>query len=180
MEVHASVDEADIGQIRIGQRVTFTVDAFPRQSFSGLVEQVRKAPHIIQNVVIYTVVIATENPGLLLLPGMTVLAEIVARESGETLTVPNAALRFEPPEDMLQEAETGASSSISLSARGEKATVWVLGEAGEPVPVSLMTGMSNGIVTEIIDGELTAGQRLVVGEAPADEGRTFLGLRFGF
>jgi HlyD family secretion protein len=180
MEVHAKVDEADIGEIQVRQRVTFTVDAFPRQSFSGVVAQVRKAPEVVQNVVIYTVVIATENPDLLLLPGMTVLAEIVVRESGETLTVPNAALRFNPPEDVVREAEDQASSSIAISARGQKATVWVLDESGTPAPVSVMTDMTNGIVTEVTSGALTVGQQLIVGEAPTEDGRSFLGLKFGF
>ena len=162
------------------QRVTFAVDAFPRQNFSGLVTQVRKLPQVVQNVVIYTVVISTENPDLLLLPGMTVMAEIAVRESGETLTVPNAALRFSPPEGIEEEPEGQGSWSMPLSSRGEPATVWALSESSKPVPVSLMTGMTNGIVTEVTGGQLTAGQQLIVGEALKEDEYSFLGLRFGF
>jgi len=180
MEVHAKVDEADIGEIQVGQRVSFTVDAFPRQTFSGVVSQVRKAPEVVQNVVIYTVVISTENPDLSLLPGMTVLAEIVVHESGDTLTVPNAALRFRPTDDIKNETKAQLKTPIPLGVQGEQATVWVVSESDMPEPLSVMTGMTNGIVTEVTAGSLTANQEVIVGEAPMEDNQTFLGLRFGF
>jgi HlyD family secretion protein len=88
MEVHASVDEADIGQIRNGQSATFSVDAYPERSFQGTVRQIRKAPTVIQNVVTYTVVIATDNADLTLMPGMTALVRIVTGDgaSGQRLS----------------------------------------------------------------------------------------------
>jgi HlyD family secretion protein len=88
MEVHASVDEADIGQIRNGQSATFSVDAYPERSFQGTVRQIRKAPTVIQNVVTYTIVIATDNADLTLMPGMTALVRIVTGDgaSGQQLS----------------------------------------------------------------------------------------------
>ncbi len=96
MEVGASIDEADVGRVRVGQKATFTVDAFPGRSFNGEIKQVRKAALVVQNVVTYTVVVATTNPDQLLLPGMTANVRIVTDERASTLKVPNAALRYRP------------------------------------------------------------------------------------
>lgn len=97
MQVDVAIDESDIGRIRPGQRVTFTVDAFPARTFEGAVEQIRKAAQNVQNVVTYTVVVATKNPALTLLPGMTANARIVTDQRSNVLKVPNAALRWRPP-----------------------------------------------------------------------------------
>lgn len=97
MEVGASVDEADVGRIRVGQRATFTVDSFPARNFTGEVRQVRKAAQVVQNVVTYTVVISTSNPDMQLLPGMTANVRIITEERDSVLKVPNAALRFRMP-----------------------------------------------------------------------------------
>jgi len=96
MQVETSVDEADIGRIRIEDRATFTVDAFPGETFAGTVVQIRKAPQIVQNVVTYTVVVAVANPGGRLLPGMTANVKLVVSEKPRALKIPNAALRFRP------------------------------------------------------------------------------------
>lgn len=97
MQVEAAIDEADVGRISVGQRVSFTVDSFAGRGFSGEVKQVRKAAQVVQNVVTYTVVIGTANPELLLLPGMTANVRIVTDQRENALKVPNAALRFRPP-----------------------------------------------------------------------------------
>jgi HlyD family secretion protein len=97
MQVETSVDEADIGRIKIEDRASFTVDAFPGQTFSGLVTQIRKAALVVQNVVTYTVVVAVDNPGGRLLPGMTANVKLVVSEKSDVLKIPNAALRFRPP-----------------------------------------------------------------------------------
>jgi HlyD family secretion protein len=97
MQVETNVDEADIGRIRLEAPATFTVDAFPGQSFSGVVTQIRKAAQTVQNVVTYTVVIAVANPGGRLLPGMTANVRMIVAERPDALKVPNAALRFRPP-----------------------------------------------------------------------------------
>lgn len=96
MQVDTNVDEADIGQIRLGQRATFTVDSFPGQTFAGEVVQIRKAPLVVQNVVTYDVVVSAQNSQLKLLPGMTANVRIVVDQKGSVLRVPNAALRFRP------------------------------------------------------------------------------------
>jgi HlyD family secretion protein len=96
MQVETSVDEADIGRIRLDDAATFTVDAFPGETFKGRVTQIRKAALVVQNVVTYTVVIGVENPGGRLLPGMTANVKLVVAEKPDVLKVPNAALRFRP------------------------------------------------------------------------------------
>jgi HlyD family secretion protein len=111
MQVDTNVDEADIGRIRMGQRVTFTVDSFPGQEFKGFVKQIRKAPETVQNVVTYTVVVSADNPDLRLLPGMTANVQIVVNERLKTLKVANAALRFSP-------SGAGADKSKGAAAAG--------------------------------------------------------------
>jgi HlyD family secretion protein len=97
MQVETSIDEADVGRIRPGQRATFTVDAFPGRSFAGEVRQVRKAAQTVQNVVTYTVLVSAANPDGHLLPGMTANVRIVTETRDSVLKVANAALRFRPP-----------------------------------------------------------------------------------
>ncbi|HEY2994244.1 MAG TPA: efflux RND transporter periplasmic adaptor subunit [Methylomirabilota bacterium] len=96
MQVEVSVDEADIGRVRLEDRATFTVDAFSGQTFTGTVAQIRKAAQVVQNVVTYTVVVAVDNPGGRLLPGMTANVKMITSEKSGVLKVPNAALRFRP------------------------------------------------------------------------------------
>lgn len=96
MQVECSVDEADIGKVQEGQKVRFTVDAFPNETFAGTVKQVRYSPTISQNVVTYTTIVDVENPGMKLRPGMTATVSIVTGEAKGVLRVPNAALRFTP------------------------------------------------------------------------------------
>jgi HlyD family secretion protein len=161
MEVHANIDEADIGQIRIGQHARFTVDAYPGRAFPGVVTQIRKAPQLIQNVVTYTVVLSTKNPDLALLPGMTALVEVVVDEATDVLKVHNAALRFQPV----------AAAAMQTAAAGEApdatagAVVWVPGEDGRPDPVRIALGRSDDRASEIIDGPLRAGQQVIIGTA---------------
>ncbi len=103
MQVECSVDEADIGKVKEGQKVKFTVDAFPEENFTGKVSQVRYSPEIVQNVVTYTTIVEVDNPEMKLRPGMTATASIVTGEAKNVLRVPNSALRFNPslsPEEM--------------------------------------------------------------------------------
>lgn len=97
MQVETSIDEADVGRIRAGQKASFTVDAFAGRHFEGEVMQVRKAATIVSNVVTYTVVVSADNPDLTLLPGMTANVRIITAQKDKALKVPNAALRFRPP-----------------------------------------------------------------------------------
>jgi len=96
MQVETSVDEADIGRLKLDDRATFTVDAFPGETFAGTVTQIRKAPQVVQNVVTYTVIVAVENPSGRLMPGMTANVKLVVAQKPSVLKVPNAALRFRP------------------------------------------------------------------------------------
>jgi HlyD family secretion protein len=121
MQVEASVDEADIGRIHPGRRAIFTVDTFPGRKFSGVVDQIRKAPHEVQNVVTYTVIIASDNRDLALLPGMTATVRVVVKDLKDVLKVPNAALRFRPP-------GVGSASGKASPSSGESGG----GESGSP------------------------------------------------
>ena len=102
MQVECSVDEADIGRVKEGQTAQFTVDAFPDENFTGVVKQVRYSPEVIQNVVTYTTIVDVENPDIKLRPGMTATISIVVGEAKNALRVPNSALRFQPPPEVLQ------------------------------------------------------------------------------
>jgi HlyD family secretion protein len=96
MQVETSVDEADIGRLKLEDRATFTVDAFPGETFNGIVTQIRKAPQVVQNVVTYTVIVGVDNPSGRLMPGMTANVKLVVAQKPNVLKVPNAALRFRP------------------------------------------------------------------------------------
>ncbi|HET8647850.1 MAG TPA: efflux RND transporter periplasmic adaptor subunit, partial [Vicinamibacteria bacterium] len=111
MQVLASIDEADIGRVRTGQTASFRVDSFPEQTFEGRVEQVRLQPTTNQNVVTYSAIIAVDNPGQRLMPGMTATVSVVVDEREDVLRLPAAALRFRPPEGAVAEREGGASPS---------------------------------------------------------------------
>ena len=166
MELHAKVDEADIGRIRVGPAASFTVDSFPDRDFQGTVVQIRKAPEVVENVVTYTVVVSAENPDLVLLPGMTAIVRIVVDETRGVLKLPNAALRFRPGG---AEAEDGAAT-----------VVWVKGPGGEPAPVAVQTGATDGRATELVEGALGEGVAVIVGSAPVRDEPTVLGLKLGF
>ncbi len=152
LQVWASVNEADVGRIQKGQAVRFSVDAFPGEEFKGEVEQVRLNATMTQNVVTYTVVVTTDNPGGKLLPYLTATLKFeVGRRSG-CLLVPNSALRWQPP-------------SIPLIEQPlfDHGTVWVMIN-GSVNPVSIRTGLSDGKFTEVVEGELREGDHVVVGE----------------
>src|SRR5262245_5707055 len=96
MQVETSVDEADIGRLKLDDRASFTVDAFPGEMFNGIVTQIRKAPQVVQNVVTYTVIVGVDNPSGKLMPGMTANVKLVVAQKPSVIKVPNAALRFRP------------------------------------------------------------------------------------
>ncbi len=102
MEIHAQVDESDIGQIREGQMVRFTVSAFPTQKFNGIVRQIRLQPELVSNVVNYTVVIDADNEQNLLIPGMTATVDFIVEQKKDVLLIPNTALRFQPPQKEIE------------------------------------------------------------------------------
>ena len=171
MQVDTNVDEADVGRVRLRQSATFTVDSFPGQTFSGEVVQVRKAPQVVQNVVTYDVVISAPNPGLKLLPGMTANVRIVTDQKASALKLPNAALRFRPPGTEAEGAPGAVSGrtappdaeSRSDTVRGVAGRVWVLDPGGPPRAVQLRLGITDGSVTEVLEGDLRDQQEVVVG-----------------
>jgi HlyD family secretion protein len=167
MQVEASVDEADIGQITLKTPVTFTVDAFPGETFTGRAAQIRKAPQVTQNVVTYTVVVAVDNPTGRLVPGMTANVRFVTAEKPDVLKVPNTALRFRPPATAAPDtapaspAQQGRPLTTKRPGTSD-GVVWVLQDK-HPAAVHLTVGITDGTSTEIIRGDLSAGQAVIVG-----------------
>jgi HlyD family secretion protein len=251
MQVEAAIDEADVGRLRVGQRATFTVDAFPRRSFNGEIRQIRKSPVNVQNVISYTVVISAANPDLALLPGMTANVRVVVESRDNVLKVANAALRYRPAgaaeskaapgaaaeapaagnayqqfrqrvygelkpdeaqkakldqvfddvrlklaalRDIPQEAERrkaaerlrsesrarvldlltdaqkpvyerlvaemGGARTGTAAAAGR---LWVRGPDGQPVPVEVRTGLTDGTSTELLESPLKEGDEVIIG-----------------
>ena len=187
MRIDTSFAEADIGNIREGQKARFTVDAFPNRHFIGEVQQIRLNPTNQQNVVTYNVRINVANPEEILLPGMTAYVNIGVQKREGVLLVPNAALRFKPAEAADKKSENGQKNGPTVASAptpgsgagaegsapkgagkgkkrdGQSGTVYVL--AGEEIkPVSVQLGITDNRVTEIVGGELKEGERVVTGE----------------
>jgi len=168
MQVEASVVEADVSRFDIGQTVTFTVDAHPGRLFTGTVKQIRKAPQVVQNVVTYVVVIAAENPDEMLLPGMTANLQVVVAKREGVLKVPNTALRVRPTGQLLDDerAARGAqaeATGIHSEEAGAAGRVFVLGLEGQPILIPLGVGITDGRMTEVMVGNLTEGQPVIIG-----------------
>ncbi len=166
MQIDASFAEADIGNIRVGQKARFTVDAFPDRSFMGEVKLIRLNPVIQQNVVTYNVVINVDNPDKILLPGMTAYVSIVVKERKDTLMVPNAALRYKPSNEIEQKSEKSDTPKIKRDAFSGK--VYVL-EQGKPKLRNVILGITDNRNTEITGGELKTGEQIILGESRASE-----------
>jgi len=181
MEVQASVDEADIGKVKKGQKVKFTVDAFPNDIFYGKVHQVRTSPSIDQNVVTYDVIIRTDNKNLKLKPGMTANTDITVEVKNKVLKIPNSALRFRPdkipnfpyPENIkkeMKENKNGEKKKKKLSkdrkagnGKGKPkldSSVWVLKDK-QPTLVKIATGISDNTYSEVIAGDLKEGMEVI-------------------
>ncbi|MBI5026236.1 MAG: efflux RND transporter periplasmic adaptor subunit, partial [Nitrospirae bacterium] len=154
MQIDTNVDESDIGKIKTGQDVEFTVDAYPEKVFKGNVIQIRSAPIIVQNVVTYDVVVGVDNTDLKLKPGMTANVSILILKKDNVLKVPNTALRFKPPKEM----ETDKSKKKKTMAEQK---LWILSR-GKLQPIPIITGISNGTFTEILEGDIKEGQEVVV------------------
>jgi len=165
MQIEASVSEADIGRIAEGQKVTFTVDAYRNRPWEGRVAQVRLSPTTVQNVVTYTVIVSVENPEEKLLPGMTANVSFQVDHREGVLKVPNAALRFTPPEEAAMPEPPAAEAKRGPGgARGPRSRLWVRkGTALAAVPVQ--AGATDGTFTEVVKGEIQEGQEVVTGFA---------------
>ncbi|MCM8613160.1 efflux RND transporter periplasmic adaptor subunit [Accumulibacter sp.] len=175
MRIDSSFAEADIGKIREGQKVRFTVDAFPNRSFQGEVQQIRLNPTTQQNVVTYNVRVSLSNPDHILLPGMTAYVSIGVASRHDVLLVPNAALRFRPADGSGARPAAAASGQRPAGdGPGRKrdaasGTVYRI-EQGELKPVSVQLGITDNRNTEVVGGELKAGDSVVVGENVATPG----------
>ncbi|MDP4220743.1 MAG: efflux RND transporter periplasmic adaptor subunit [Bacteroidota bacterium] len=196
MEVQANVDEADIGQVKQGEDVSFTVDAFPGEKFHGNVKMVRLNPIIQQNVVTYTVVISAQNKEEKLFPGMTATVTIVNSAVQDVIRVPVAATRFTPPNlEASAEPAQGPRSgkrdstrakgdSTSRGGRQRSNTATIYRRSNKPVqpgevpvmePVKIKMGISDGMLTEVLssDPQLNLGDSIAVGSVlPAKTGAT--------
>lgn len=185
MHIEANVSEADIGGVAEGLTATFSVDAFPDRIFQGKVVQVRFAPVTVENVVTYVTVIEVDNPKLELRPGMTANVSVVLAERKGVPGVPNAALRFRPPQESGAESRKpgGPGAARTAETSGPKKPVLprrkvyrIDGDSLKPVDVVL--GITDNVMTEVISG-LAAGDEVVTGQTVARPGSGAAASPFG-
>lgn len=167
MELHVDIDEADIGQVSVGDAATFTVDAYDEKLFPAEISEIRFAPETIDGVVTYKAVLTIDNTDMLLRPGMTATADITVDERNDVLTVPNAALRYAPPPEAVDDDEDRSGllgmlipSGGDARRRADGRALWVLRE-GTAQQVEVRAGASDGMVTEILDGEIAEGDTVI-------------------
>lgn len=162
LELTIDIDEADIGEVAMAQQATFTVDAYPAQTFNAKIVELRNAARTVQNVVTYQGVLSVENEKGLLKPGMTATADITVKVAENVLSVPNGALRFTPqpnePSGMIPEATTAPADPIA-SGKGK---VWTLSAKGEPEPRDVTLGITDGRRTQITGTNVKAGEEFVL------------------
>lgn len=155
MNISAAVSEADIGQVKAGQTVDFTVDAFPDEVFHGTITQVRKSPTTTQNVVTYETIISVENPEQKLFPGMTADVSILVSERKDVLKIPNTALRYSPPDGAVYDG-----TPPNKLDRSQRLVYSTSTDGAKLKPVIIKTGITDGTDTEVTEG-LKAGDAVV-------------------
>jgi HlyD family secretion protein len=155
MNITANVAESDVGEVRVGQPVDFTVDAFPDEVFHGMVTQVRKSPTTTQNVVTYETIISVENPEQKLLPGMTADVSILVSERKEVLKIPNTALRYSPPDGAVYDGTPPQKLN-----RNQRLVYGTSADGAKLKPIIIKTGITDGTDTEVAEG-LKAGESVV-------------------
>ncbi len=175
MELQVAVDEADVGRVEEGQPATFNVDAYPTRKYPARISRVGFGSQTTDGVVSYKTILTVDNDDLSLRPGMTATAEITTATREDVLLVPNGALRFTPPADEGARSQSSGGIVGSLLPRppvairtkkpatpdGDAQRVWVLRD-GEPVPVGITVGVTDGRLTEVVAGELEAGTQVAV------------------
>jgi len=171
MQIDSNFAEADIGRIKVGENVNFSVDAFPNNSFSGVVKQVRLNATTVSNVVTYDVVVTLKNPDEILAPGMTAYVNVILAEKKDILVVPNAALRYKPTENVTKEVSAAQKQQGGMKAKREKREpntgVLYVFENGVPKAVKVATGITDNRFTEIITDSLKAGDKIILEETKA-------------
>jgi len=163
MEVDTNVSESDIGSVKVGDRATFTVDAFPKRLFQGSVTQVRQSPQTVQNIVTYDVLVTVANSDLALKPGMTASNRIITDQRSDALRVPNQALRYAP----------GGSQAAAQSGVAEinQAQIFILRD-GKPLAVPVIVGLDDETFTEIVSGDVKPGDLVITSEQSTISSRT--------
>ncbi|MCC6588441.1 MAG: efflux RND transporter periplasmic adaptor subunit [Bryobacterales bacterium] len=170
MQVLADIDEADVGQLSNASKVRFTVDAFPGETFTAEVGQIRLAPQTVQNVVTYTAVLNVANPDLKLKPGMTANVTITVAERENVLTVPNSAFRFRPPTADNEKPAAAPRTGRNNNQRGAATIYRVANNKLEPVQVK--TGLTDGMASEVTSGNLHEGDTIAIAAANGAAGKT--------
>lgn len=167
MEIEASIDEADIGYIKKGQAVTFTVDAYVNRSFEGIVEEIRLQPEVVSNVVTYTAIVSANNKDLQLMPGMTANLDIITARQEQILSAPDVALNFSPPSEYVEPwkdylLNRGQAIAASNGEEFQTGILWSL-ENGQPIPKKVTKGISADGFTAIISNDLSVGDHVITG-----------------
>jgi HlyD family secretion protein len=158
MQVDANVSESDVGGIKVGNKATFTVDAYAKRTFEGTVSQVRQSPQTVQNVVTYDIVISVDNSDLTLMPGMTAASRIVIDQRNEVIRVPNQALRY-------------VAKGVAGGAKPGQAQIWLLRD-GKPVPIPVVVGLDDDNFTEIVSGDVSPNDLVITAEQLAAANKT--------
>ncbi|HEY7337372.1 MAG TPA: efflux RND transporter periplasmic adaptor subunit [Bryobacteraceae bacterium] len=170
MQVDANIDESDIGRVKVDQPVTFTVDAFPGQTFRGNVTQIRENATNVQNVITYDVVVHFDNSELKLFPGMTANVRILTDRQTDVLKLPNAALRFRPVDAPVAEKGKGGGDKKGGGGQGKGRgavsgiqTVYTMGDDGKPKPVRVRVGAGDGNFVAVLNDSLKDGDTVITG-----------------
>ena len=172
MEIEASIDEADVGMIKEGQSVVFTVDAYPDESFEGKVGQLRLESEVISNVVTYTAIVSTDNSNLKLMPGMTANFDVTTAQRKNVLKVPVIALNFTPPSEYSapwKKYLTEEAIAVTISNNSWKTGVLWKVEDDQLVPKKIKVGVSDGSFTEINSNDFTENDKIVIGLIDANK-----------
>ncbi len=216
MQVNASVDEADIGNISSAEEVKFTVDAYPNENFKAKISEIRLSPQTVQNVVTYSVILGIDNSEMKLRPGMTANITITVDQRENVTTMPNSALRYTPPGMTRPEAKAVAAEGSPVEARktverrpiaeepvrlapGQKwdpsekirfvaprkrserpGIVWVLNAERKPEARHVVLGITDGVSSEVLSGEIKTGEQIIVGDSQSGGTGTAQPARGGF
>ena len=169
LELTVNIDEADIGEVKVGQEATFTVDAYPARIFAAKVTELRNAATTISNVVTYEGVLNVSNKESLLKPGMTATADITVKVVKDVLNVPNGALRFSPQTEASPFIPVATTAPVDPIASG-KGQVWIVGKDGKPVARDVTLGVSDGRRTQVTSPNVKAGEEFILDIAQPGKG----------